>query len=72
MRNIIGQPKNTIDLRKVMDEGKILFVNLSKGDLGEENSSLLGSVLVNLIMIAALKRREIPKDASAPLPPGRG
>jgi hypothetical protein len=66
MRNIIGQPKNTIDLRKIMDEGKILFVNLSKGDLGEENSSLLGSVLVNLIMIAALKRREIPKDGRLP------
>jgi DNA helicase HerA-like ATPase len=66
MRNIIGQPKNTIDLRQVMDEGKLLFVNLSKGDLGEENSSLLGSVLVNLIMIAALKRRSTPKEQRLP------
>lgn len=66
MRNIIGQPTNTIDLQKVMDGGKILFVNLSKGDLGEENSSLLGSVLVNLIMIAAIKRRPIPKDDRLP------
>lgn len=62
MRNIIGQGKNTFDMQQVMDEGKILFVNLSKGDLGEENSSLLGSVLVNLVLIAALKRRAIPKD----------
>ena len=62
MRNIIGQPKNTFDVQKIMDEGKILFVNLSKGELGEENSSLLGAVLVNLILIAALKRRDTPKE----------
>jgi hypothetical protein len=60
MRNIIGQPHNTIDLKKVMNEGKILFINLSKGDLGEANSSLLGAVLVNLVLIAALQRRSIP------------
>jgi len=66
MRNIIGQPKNTIDLPKIMDEGKILFVNLSKGDLGEENSSLLGSVLVNLVLIAALQRRRIPVQERRP------
>lgn len=59
MRNIIGQAHNTIDLRNVMNEGKILFVNLSKGDLGEANSSLLGAVLVNLVLIAALQRRSI-------------
>ena len=57
MRNIIGQSESSIDLRSIMDEGKILLVNLSKGDLGENNSSLLGSVLVNLILIAALRRR---------------
>ena len=66
MRNIIGQPKNTIDFRKMMDEGKILFVNLSKGDLGEENSSLLGSVLVNLVLIASLQRRSIPVNERRP------
>jgi hypothetical protein len=60
MRNIIGQSKNTVNLRKVMDEGKILLVNLSKGDLGEANSALLGAVLVNLVLIAALQRRSIP------------
>jgi hypothetical protein len=57
MRNIVGQPNNTVNLRKVMDEGKIFFINLSKGDIGEENSSLLGSVIVNLVLIAALQRR---------------
>jgi len=57
MRNIIGQPHNTIDLRQAMNKGQILFVNLSKGDLGEANSSLLGAVLVNLVLIAALQRR---------------
>ena len=66
MRNIIGQTKNTFNLQKIMDEGKILFVNLSKGDLGEDNSSLLGSVLVNLVLMAALKRRSIPKDQRRP------
>ena len=66
MRNIVGQAKNTIDLSDVMDQGKILFVNLSKGDLGESNSALLGSVIVNLILIAALKRRSIPEKQRRP------
>jgi len=66
MRNIIGQPKNTVDLRKMMDEGKILFVNLSKGDLGEESSSLLGSVIVNLVLISSLTRRSIPVNQRRP------
>lgn len=57
MRNIIGQADSSVDLRTIMDEGKILLVNLSKGDLGENNSALLGSVLVNLILIGALRRR---------------
>ena len=60
MRNIIGQPESTLNIREVMDSGKILLVNLSKGDIGENNSSLLGSVLVNLILMAALSRRDMP------------
>lgn len=60
LRMIVGQSKNTFDMRKIMDEGKILLVNLSKGDLGENNSALLGSVLVNLILITALSRRDKP------------
>ncbi|MBE7433126.1 MAG: type IV secretion system DNA-binding domain-containing protein [Anaerolineales bacterium] len=66
MRNIIGQPQNTVDLRKVMDEGKILFVNLSKGDLGEESSALLGSVIVNLVLISSLQRRSTPAHIRRP------
>jgi len=66
MRNIIGQAHNTVDLKKVMNEGKILLVNLSKGDLGEANSSLLGAVLVNLVLISALQRRSIPQKERRP------
>ena len=59
IRNIVAQPKSTFDLRKVMDEGKVILVNLSKGELGEDNASLLGSILVGKILIAALSRAEI-------------
>lgn len=62
MRMILGQPKNTFKMREVMDEKKILLVNLSKGDLGEHNSALLGSVLINLILISALSRRDRPAE----------
>jgi len=63
MRRVVSQPKSAFNMRQIVDEGKILLVNLSKGDLGEDNSALLGSVLVNLILIAALERREIPPAA---------
>lgn len=66
MRNIIGQSHSTVNLTEVMDKGKILFVNLSKGDLGEANSALLGAVLVNLILITALQRRPIPQEQRRP------
>jgi len=59
IRNIVSQPKSSFDFRQLMDEGKVLLVNLSKGKLGEDNSSLLGSVLVGKILIAALSRAEI-------------
>jgi hypothetical protein len=59
IRNIVAQPRSAFNLRQIMDEGKILLVNLSKGDLGEDNAALLGAVLVNLVLIAALQRREI-------------
>lgn len=58
MRNIVGQTKNAFKLREIMDKDKILLVNLSKGDLGEHNSALLGSVIINLILMAALSRRD--------------
>jgi hypothetical protein len=62
MRNIIGQSKSAFDFRKVMDEGKILLVNLSKGKLGEENSSFLGLVMIPKILMSAMSRQEIPED----------
>ena len=62
MRNIIGQSESSFDFRKVMDEGKILLVNLAKGKLGEENSNFLGLILVPRILVAAMSRQEIPED----------
>ncbi len=62
MRNIIGQSKSSFDLRKIMDEGKILIVNLSKGKLGEENSNFLGLILVPKILAAAMSRADIPME----------
>lgn len=59
MRNIVGQSKSSLNLRSVMDEQKILLVNLSKGDLGENNSALLGTFLINMILVAALSRRDM-------------
>lgn len=61
MRNIIGQSRSAFDFRHVMDEGKILLINLSKGKLGEENSSFLGLVLLPKILVAAMSRQEIPE-----------
>src|SRR3989339_900742 len=61
MRNIIGQSKSAFDFRNVMDEGKILLINLSKGKLGEENSSFLGLVLIPKVLVAAMSRQEIPE-----------
>jgi hypothetical protein len=61
IRNIIGQPKSTFNIRQIMDEGKILIVNLSKGLIGEDNASILGSFLVTKIQLAAMSRSDIPK-----------
>ena len=60
IRNIIGQPKSSFDVRKIMDEGKILVVNLSKGLIGEDNAGILGSFLVTKIQLAAMSRSDIP------------
>ncbi|MBI5018806.1 type IV secretion system DNA-binding domain-containing protein [Candidatus Gottesmanbacteria bacterium] len=62
MRNIIGQSESSFNFRKVMDEGKILLVNLSKGKLGEENSNFLGLILVPRILIAAMSRQDVPEE----------
>lgn len=62
MRNIIGQTKSAFDFAKVMQEKKILLMNLSKGSVGEINSKLLGLIIVQKIQMAALKREKIPKE----------
>jgi hypothetical protein len=59
IRNIIGQSKSSFDFREVMDQGKILIINLSKGKLGEENMSFLGLLLVQKMLAAALSRENI-------------
>jgi hypothetical protein len=61
MRNIIGQTQSAFDFAKVMQEGKILLMNLSKGTVGEINSKLLGLIIVQKIQMAALKREKLPK-----------
>ncbi len=62
MRNTIGQKKSSFDFRKVMDEGKILLVKLSKGKIGDLNTQLLGLVMVARTQMAAMSRADIPED----------
>jgi hypothetical protein len=61
IRNIVGQKENSFNLRKVMDEGKILIVNLAKGKIGEDSCALLGAMLVTKIQLAALSRADLPE-----------
>jgi len=62
IRNIVGQVKSTIDLRQVMDESKILILNLSKGRIGEDNSALLGAMMITKIQLAAMSRVDMPES----------
>lgn len=62
IRNIIGQSKSSFDFRKVMDEGKILLINLSKGRMGEENSNFLGLNIVPKILVAAMSRSDTSEE----------
>ncbi len=59
MRNIIGQPKSAFDIRAIMDQGKILLVNLSKGRIGDINAQLLGLIFVNKVNMCALSRADM-------------
>ncbi len=61
IRNIVGQPKSTIDLREIMDKQKILIMDLSKGKVGEDNSALLGAMVVTKLQLAAMSRTDIPE-----------
>ena len=62
IRNVVGQPKSTIDIFKIMNEGKIFLVNVSKGRIGEDNSALLGGMIITKIQLAAMERVRIPED----------
>lgn len=61
IRNIVGQPKSSIDLRFAMDKGKIVIVNLSKGKIGEDNSSLLGAMMITKFQLDAMSRADVPE-----------
>lgn len=62
IRNIIGQSKSKLDIRKIMDEGKILIANVSRGKIGEDASSLLGTLLITKIQLAAMSRVDTPEN----------
>ncbi len=66
VRNIIGQPKSSFNIRKIMDERKILIVNLSRGLVGEDNAALLGALLVTKVQMAAMSRADIPGEERTP------
>ena len=68
IRNIIGQPKSSFDIRKIMDEKKILIMNLSKGLIGETNANLLGSMLTTRIYLAAMSRADISPEEMKTMP----
>lgn len=66
IRNIVGQPKSSLNLRKLMDEGKILIVNLSRGLVGEDNAAVLGALIVTKIQLAAMSRADSPEGERPP------
>ena len=68
IRNIVGQPKSSFDIRKIMDEKKILIMNLSKGLIGESNANLLGSMLTTRIYLAAMSRADLSPTAMREMP----
>jgi len=68
IRNIIGQPHSSFDIRKAMDDQKILILNLSKGRIGEQNTALLGSMIITKIYLSAMSRAESRPHELAKLP----
>lgn len=66
VRNIIGQPKSSFNIRQIMDENKILIVNLTRGLIGEDNAALLGALLVTKMQLAAMSRADIPAEQRTP------
>ena len=68
IRNIVGQPHSSFDIRKMMDDKKILIINLSKGLIGESNANLLGSMLTTRIYLAAMSRADLPPEKMRDMP----
>lgn len=66
VRNIIGQPKSSFNIRQIMDENKILIVNLSRGLVGEDNAALLGALLVTKVQMAAMSRADTSSELRTP------
>jgi hypothetical protein len=62
IRNVVGQTKSTIDIFEIMNSGKILLINVSKGRIGEDNSALLGAMFITKIQLAAMERVRIPEE----------
>jgi hypothetical protein len=62
IRNIVGQKHTSVDMRKVMDEGKILLMKLSKGELGEDSAALLGAMMITKIQLAAMGRANVAES----------
>jgi len=62
IRNVVGQSTSTINVFNIMNEGKIFLVNVSKGRIGEDNSALLGGMIITKIQLAAMERVRIPED----------
>src|SRR3989344_3856449 len=62
IRNIVGQTVSSFNIREVMDQKKILIMNLSKGRIGEDNSALLGAMMITKIQLAAMSRVDIPEE----------
>ena len=69
IRNLVGQPKSTFDIREAMDNRKIFIVNLSKGRMGEGNANLVGSMLITKIYLAAMSRADLGPEAVKAMPP---
>ena len=66
IRNIVGQPKSTLDIEEIINERKILLVNVSKGLIGEDNSALLGAMLITKIQLTAMERVKTPMEERHP------
>ncbi len=62
IRNVVGQTKSTINIFDMMNDGKIFLVNVSKGRIGEDNSGLLGGMIITKIQLAAMERVRIPEE----------